>query len=709
MSAQPLPERPDLDQLKRQAKELLHAWKTGAAEGSAPANREPRLRDAQRAIAHEYGFESWDALRAHVDAGGAGASRRPARVLDYDDPIPDVIELNEPLTEDVAKRLADAGVAAVRIGRTVAPGQLEHLARIPSLQRIDFGAHPDFLDGHVAFMERMPWLTAVSFARCGSLTDAAVGYLRTHQRLQRINLLWTNTGDDAIAALAGKSQLSRLLVGARLTDAGASRLREFPALVAPGAPDAYVSLSSARSLTDEALTSIAMLQGVIALDVHMSAFGSPSYTARGVSQLRHMASLEELNFHGALASDAVLQEIAWIPKLRALHCQDPVSGDEGFTALGACSSLEHLGCRVCARLTDRGFAAIASLPRLTSLGLGGPRVSDDALAHLAGARRLVDLGPIMFGDAAFAHIARIPRLERLTNMYNRSTTDAATRYLHDHQTLVHYSAFGTQITDDSLRVLAGCQRLETLEFENCAGITDAGLREVLRLPRLRRVSAWACIHVNGEWVSSAPPRVEAKFEESLANQLEGYRAETLLDYPDLAVPVDAAEPAGPSPGHGVLSRLLNFGLQAEFVPDGLRLSSPPGADTRWIAAVTRDAFAVPLRLEMVVRPLASLRIVFGAHNRSIALDHQGSVADPAPWFMKSPAQRGEAVGESPPTISPDDWATVVVEIDTAERRLFVNGVLRHIWRDDFSGIRGRIGIGVLRSELVIRNLTVDLG
>ena len=55
MPVQSLPPRPHLDQLKRQAKELLR--------------RQPeigRLRDAQRAIAEGYGFTSWDALRRHV-------------------------------------------------------------------------------------------------------------------------------------------------------------------------------------------------------------------------------------------------------------------------------------------------------------------------------------------------------------------------------------------------------------------------------------------------------------------------------------------------------------------------------------------------------------------------------------------------------------------------------------------------------------------
>ena len=56
MAAKQLPPRPNLDQLKRQAKELLQA-------GKAPA-----LHDAQTMIAREYGFPSWNKLHDHVEA-----------------------------------------------------------------------------------------------------------------------------------------------------------------------------------------------------------------------------------------------------------------------------------------------------------------------------------------------------------------------------------------------------------------------------------------------------------------------------------------------------------------------------------------------------------------------------------------------------------------------------------------------------------------
>jgi hypothetical protein len=227
MSVRRLPDRPNLDQLKLQAKELLAAWRGGGSTDAAAPPAPPRLRDAQRALAQQYGFDSWDALRAHVEAvsGASSARRKPREVLDYDDPVPAVVELNEPLTADVVERLIEQRVSGVKAGPRVEAGTLSWLAEIPTLQRIDLTWRADLLDGHLAFLEAMPWLTALSLARCSRVTDRAVERIRNHERLERINLQWTGTGDAAMAALAGKPSLSRVLAGASLTDAGVSHLR----------------------------------------------------------------------------------------------------------------------------------------------------------------------------------------------------------------------------------------------------------------------------------------------------------------------------------------------------------------------------------------------------------------------------------------------------------------------------------------------------
>jgi hypothetical protein len=71
-----LSDRPDLDQLRRQAKELLDAFRVGepgaGAEVAAHYHDADRaafaLHDAQLVIARADGFESWPKLKAYAEA-----------------------------------------------------------------------------------------------------------------------------------------------------------------------------------------------------------------------------------------------------------------------------------------------------------------------------------------------------------------------------------------------------------------------------------------------------------------------------------------------------------------------------------------------------------------------------------------------------------------------------------------------------------------
>jgi hypothetical protein len=65
-----LPDRPDLDQLRRQARELLRAAVSGDPAAVARirvVSRRMTLSAAQQALAREYGCRNWSALRAEVE------------------------------------------------------------------------------------------------------------------------------------------------------------------------------------------------------------------------------------------------------------------------------------------------------------------------------------------------------------------------------------------------------------------------------------------------------------------------------------------------------------------------------------------------------------------------------------------------------------------------------------------------------------------
>jgi hypothetical protein len=96
MTPSPLPDRPNLEQLKKQAKALLHAAQADdaaalqrflvlpALEGQSLKDVSSfglALHDAQSVIAREYGFSSWNALREEVEA----------RTLSFDDAVDEFV------------------------------------------------------------------------------------------------------------------------------------------------------------------------------------------------------------------------------------------------------------------------------------------------------------------------------------------------------------------------------------------------------------------------------------------------------------------------------------------------------------------------------------------------------------------------------------------------------------------------------------------
>lgn len=85
--ARTLPDHPDLDQLRRQAKELRRAAAAGDPTAIAPfGGSEITLARAQRVLARSYGFASWPRLVQHVHIR-ADLTRAMDATADGDDPV----------------------------------------------------------------------------------------------------------------------------------------------------------------------------------------------------------------------------------------------------------------------------------------------------------------------------------------------------------------------------------------------------------------------------------------------------------------------------------------------------------------------------------------------------------------------------------------------------------------------------------------------
>src|SRR5580658_7832157 len=92
--SKPLPPRPNLEQLKKQAKAILKGYKEAVPEivgrfrGYHPRWTESTrsrftLSDAQTVIAREHGFDSWSKLKEHVLRQEGKDSNRAAEVKSF--------------------------------------------------------------------------------------------------------------------------------------------------------------------------------------------------------------------------------------------------------------------------------------------------------------------------------------------------------------------------------------------------------------------------------------------------------------------------------------------------------------------------------------------------------------------------------------------------------------------------------------------------
>ena len=411
---------------------------------------------------------------------------------------------------------------------------LERFSRLEHVTFLDLSGSRALTDEGVRHLGRLTGLRHLNLSGCG-VTDAGLSVLRQLRDLETIDLSWTCTtdegaahlaacsrlrtvdlngtvsGDGAIGALAGKTTLSDFRSGNGVTNAGLALLRELPvfrswqggetqmALLSPEARPNYLMLRG--PFTDEGMQQLGDLPGLFALNLDSSQL---SITGASLAALADLPHLSWLAFD---ARDESMPYIAALPHLRFLLCQDTTAGDEGFVALGRSRSIEYIWGRRCYNLRRRGFAALAGMPSLRSLSVSCRNVDDEGLALLPDFPALIELMPMDVPDAGYRHVGRCSRLEALILMYCRDTTDAATEQITGLQRLTKYFASYNRITDRTPVLLGAMPSLESIEFDACAGLTDAGIARLAGLPRLRTLRLSGMPGVTREVTSAFPPHV----------------------------------------------------------------------------------------------------------------------------------------------------------------------------------------------------------
>jgi hypothetical protein len=396
---------------------------------------------------------------------------------------------------------------------------LLHLARMPQLKELDLsGWRSPITDRGLELLSHLPELRTFKMCWPQHVSDAGVANLTFCDHLESVDLLGTPTGDGAIAALTGKPKLRRFKTGRLVTDAGLPLLHHFPAFKTWQGGEIRYGLMAFDSgptdllldgpFTSQGLAGIAGLDGLFGLSFfwHTSAL-----TADGLEPLAELPNLGFLGCQGELCNDEAMRHIAAIPRLRMLMGQGTVAGDDGFAALSRSQTIEYIWGRECPNLKGRGFAALAAMPALAGLAVSCKHVGDAALSTLPRFPALRELMPMDVTDDGFRHLGRCERLEALWCMYCDQTGDIATGHIAGLTRLKRYYAGDTRITDRSLEILGRMSSLETLSFWQCAGITNAGVAVLARLPRLRELVLDGLPKVTREVTAVFPAGVRVKY------------------------------------------------------------------------------------------------------------------------------------------------------------------------------------------------------
>lgn len=345
-----LPARPSLEQLRKQAKELLREFRAGDAAavqrvGTAiPRLADPALAgdvalaDAQFVLAREHGFESWPKLVQHIDGN------HPPGIARY-----------ERLAEEVARAYVAGDGMAIR--------------------KLNWTQSTSFVWDHEPerMRRRLPGWYASSSRSFELAVDDARHLVAKQSGMDSWEELVRNVAAESrrargVAPEAGTERFYRIdereqaiEVRGPMTEADWDRVFEVMAAMR------LTALKGAGQITDAALERLSHLDHVTRLDLSFA----QHLTAAG---LRHLARLplRDLDIGGwqTQVDDAALAVLRELPELRS------------FSAVWA------------QRISDAGIAHIAGCTHLESVNLMGTPTGDGALRALAGKARLahVDAG-----------------------------------------------------------------------------------------------------------------------------------------------------------------------------------------------------------------------------------------------------------------------------------------------------------------------------
>jgi hypothetical protein len=499
-----------LDNLRKEAKRWLKALRAGDAEARARFERasrssgpasgptevghyvrsqsrgapaRPVLRDVQHALALEYGYESWVALSEILD--------RPAP----DRLVADVLAAFNARDEAALRRLNSHYDRAFNFDDLWAEvWRRVYSFRQRSSRTADKTLHLDEAQNLVAQDAGFgSWNAFTAAAATGAQPVPAFMIDEAESRIGPARVLSQSEWEDLIGVLKDR-RLSAFDPIGMLTDARLARIVELDHIKA-------LTLGGSRDLTDDGLLMLARMPQLESLN--LSEYPGGNLTDRGLEVLRHLPNLRrfEMTWQRGI-TDAGVANLKYCDGLESVDLMGTPTGDGAIEALQGKMKLRrfHSGKLV----TDAGLRLLRNIPALKDLLIDGP-FTNDGLAGLAGLE-VVDLDLFWhttgITSEGFAHLAALPMLESL-GADGTLSDDAAMRHIGALTKLRNLRAQESVATDEGFEALSRSRTLEGLWGRVCPNFGSRGFIALSTLPALRKLGI-GCRNVDAEALSRLP-------------------------------------------------------------------------------------------------------------------------------------------------------------------------------------------------------------
>lgn len=515
-----LPVRPSLEQLRKQAKELLQQLRSGVASAVnrlqkyKPGSSKPILADSQYIIAREYGFESWPKLVQHIQTSQTSELQQHRRIAEN---LVAAYNSADPEAVDYLNDLFHSSLDIERIRDFIR----DKLFNLPETQRrIDNFTLPDaqLLVAQLYGFKDWEELVKSSNKPPSDLRGAPFVF-SSKPPFYRID--WTKNSIEPRQPMSTKDWEN---VCAVIKDLG------------------LTSINSANLIGNEDLRIISQLDQITSLNLN----GSERLTDEGLQHLVGMAQLRKLTLGGRI-TDRGLEVIRHLPELRVFEMfwQNNVS-DKGISNLSVCQHLEEVdlpGCNVGdgaiaalmdksklrrfktgRNVTDEGLKLLHDFPAFKSWGGGEPKYG--LMSFSAEPTNLLIDGPFtrqglasmrgldgIFGLSFFWHTTRLRGvdLQELDGMENLGylgcqgelCDDDAMRHIAALPKLRMLMGQGTVATDEGFKYFSQSQTIEYLWGRECPNLTGAGFTALAAMPSLKGLAA-SCKFVDDKALARLP-------------------------------------------------------------------------------------------------------------------------------------------------------------------------------------------------------------